>query len=321
MTMLERFPPIEPHQCGMLGVSDGHAIFYEVSGNPVGKPVVALHGGPGGGLSVNRRRLFDPAVYRIIQFDQRGCGRSTPHASELSTDLATNTTHHLIADMERLREHLNVERWQIWAGSWGVTLGVAYAERFPHRVFEMILVSITLTRRADMRWFAHETGRFFPQEWERLRTAVHEAERHDLLAAYDRLLNHQPDPAVREKAAADWTAWEDAILSLEEGYVVPHPQWEDRRYRMAFARLVTHYFHHAAWLAEDELLGNAHKLTGIPAVLVHGRLDLAGPADVAWQLAKAWPGADLHFVKAGHRGDDETMQIMLAAAQRFGNQP
>lgn len=315
--MPDRHPPIEPYETGMLAVGDGHEIFWEASGNPEGKAVVALHGGPGGGLSPNRRRLFDPAVYRIIQLDQRGCGRSTPHAADLATDLGSNTTHHLIADLERLREHLGVERWQIWGGSWGVTLGVAYAERHPERVTEMILVSIALTRRADVRWFAHETGRYFPEEWERFRNGVPERERDDLVAAYDRLLNRQPDPAIRERAAADWIAWEDAILSLEEGYVVPNPRWADRSFRMAFARLVTHYFSHAAWLEEDELLGNAGRLAGIPAVLVHGRLDLSGPPDVAWQLARSWPGAELHWVRGGHTGDDEMMRLMLEAAERF----
>ena len=315
--MRDRYPAIEPYETGMLAVGDGQEIFWEVSGNSHGRAVVALHGGPGSGLSPNRRRLFDPSAYRIIQLDQRGCGRSTPHAGDPGTDLATNTTHHLIADLERLRDHLGVERWLIWGGSWGVTLGVAYAERFPERVTAMILVSITLTRRADVRWFGHATGRYFPEEWELFRNAVPEGDRDDLVAAYDRLLNGPNDPASRERAAADWTAWEDAILSLEDGYVVPNPKWADPGHRMAFARLVTHYFSHAAWLEEDELLRNAGRLAGIPAVLVHGRLDLSGPPDIAWQLARAWPGAELHFVNAGHTGNDEMMQHMLEAARRF----
>lgn len=311
------FPPIEPYASGMLEVGDGHSVYWEASGNPEGKPAVALHGGPGSGSSPGRRSWFDPDRYRLVQFDQRGCGRSTPHAGELATDLSTNTTHHLIADIERLREHLGIDRWLVWGASWGVTLALAYAERFPARVTEMVLLSITMTRHADVHWLAHETGRFFPEQWARFRDGVPEAGRGDLVAAYDRLLNGTADPAVRIQASVDWTAWEDAILSLEEGYEVPHPRWADAPYRIAFARLVTHYFSHAAWLEEDELLRNAYKLAGIPAVLLHGRLDLSGPPDVAWQLARAWPGSELHFIPGGHTGDAEMDRRLLEALDRF----
>ena len=314
----EPYPPIEPFATGMLDVGDGQSIYWEASGNPDGKPALALHGGPGSGSSPGRRRWFDPARYRLIQLDQRGCGRSTPHAGDLATDLGANTTHHLIADIERLREHLAIERWLVWGGSWGVTLGLAYAERFPERVTEMILLSITLTRASDVHWLGHEVGRYFPDAWARFRAGVPEPERDgDLVAAYDRLLNADHDPDVRRRAAGDWVAWEDAILSLEDGYVVPNPRWADERYRIAFARLVTHYFAHAAWLADDELLGNAERLAGIPGVLVHGRLDLAGPPDVAWQLAGAWPEAELHLVAGGHTGDAEMDRLLLEATERF----
>ena len=186
----------------MLDVGDGQSIYWEASGNPDGKPAIALHGGPGSGSSPGRRSWFDPERYRLVQLDQRGCGRSTPHAGDLATDLSTNTTHHLIADIERLREHLGIERWLVWGASWGVTLALAYAERFPERVTEMILLSITMTRRADVHWLAHETGRFFPEQWARFRDAVPEADRGDLVAAYDRLLNGTADPAVRIQAVA-----------------------------------------------------------------------------------------------------------------------
>ena len=258
-------PPIEPYETGMLDVGDGQSIYWEASGNPGGKPAVALHGGPGGGSSPGWRRRFDPDRYRLIQLDQRGCGRSTPHAGDLSTDLLTNTTHHLISDLERLRQHLGIDRWLVWGGSWGVTLGLAYAERFPERVSEMVLLSITMTRPSDVRWLSRDVGRYFPEEWARFRTGVPEANRDgDLVVAYDRLLNGQLDPAVRLQAARDWVAWEDAILSLEEGYVVPNPRWADERYMVAFARLVTHYFSHAAWLGENELLHNAPPADGHP---------------------------------------------------------
>jgi proline iminopeptidase len=317
--VVEPYPPIEPDATGMLDVGEGHSIYWETSGNPDGKPAIALHGGPGSGLTAGRRRWFDPERYRLVQLDQRGCGRSTPSAGDWATDLATNTTHHLIADLERLREHLGVDRWLVWGASWGATLALAYAERFPERVTEMVLLSITMTRASDVRWFARETGRFFPAESERFRSGVPEPERDgDLVAAYDRLLNGAAVPAERRlQAARDWVAWEDAVLSLEEGYVSPHPRWADERFMIGFARLVTHYFSNAAWLEEDELLRNAARLAGIPGVLLHGRLDLSGPPDVAWQLANAWPGSELHFIAGGHTGDEEMDRRILEATDRF----
>ncbi len=315
---VEPYPPIEPFETGLLDVGDGQRIYWEASGNPRGKPAVALHGGPGSGSRPGRRRWFDPARYRLVQFDQRGCGNSTPHAGDLGTDLSANTTHHLIRDIELLREHLDIERWLVWGGSWGVTLGLAYAERFPERVTEMVLVAITMTRSSDVEWLTRTVGRYFPEEWQRFRQGVPESKRDgNLAAAYDRLLNGHPDPAVRLQAARDWVAWEDATLSLEEGYVTPNPRYQDERFRVAFARLVTHYFSHAGWLEEDELLRSAHRLADIPAVLLHGRLDLAGPADVAWQLARAWPAAELHFVPGGHTGDAEMDRLLLEATDRF----
>ena len=312
------YPPIEPYETGMLDVGDGQSIYWECSGNPEGKPAVVLHGGPGGASTPGRRRRFDPARYQIVQFDQRGCGRSTPHAGDLSTDLSTNTTHHLIADLERLREHLGIERWLVWGASWGVTLALAYAERYPARVTEMILLSITMTRRADVQWLGRDVGRFFPEEWGRFRAGVPASERDgDPVAAYDRLINGNADPAVRLQAVRDWVAWEDALLSLEDDIAWAHERWADERYMVAFARLVTHYFSHAAWLDEDELLRHASRLAGIPAVLVHGRLDLAGPPDVAWQLAGAWPAAELHFIAGGHTGDAEMDRHELEATDRF----
>lgn len=284
------YPPIDPYDTGMLDVGGGQSVYWEVSGSSSGKPALVLHGGPGSGSSPDRRRWFDPARYRIVQFDQRGCGRSTPHAGDATTSLSDNTTHHLLADIERLREHLGIARWLVAGWSWGVTLGLAYAERHPEHVSEMLLGSITLTRRADVRWFATEAGRFVPERWTAFKAAIPAEDRDgDLVAAYDRLLNGPSDPAVRLKAARDWVAWEDAVLSPDAGYVVPNPRYLDDRFTVGFARLVSHYFSHAAWLEEDELLGNASRLVGIPAVLIHGRFDIAGPPDVAWQLARAWP--------------------------------
>jgi proline iminopeptidase len=314
--MVDRFPEIEPYESGMLDVGDGHRLYWEASGNPNGKPAVALHGGPGAGLSPGRRRSFDPALYRLVQFDQRGCGRSTPSAADWSTDLATNTTHDCIADIERLREHLGVDRWLVWGGSWGVTLGLAYAQRHPDRVTEMVLVSVTMTRAEDVHWLYHEAGRFFPDEWERFSAGGRDAR--DLVAAYDDLLNGDHDIGVRMQAARDWCAWEDAVVSLEDGWT-PYPPFEEPDFRATFARLCAHYFSHAAWLEGGELLRNARRLAGIPGVLIHGRLDIGGPPDVPWLLHRAWPGSELHLVRSGHTGGDDMTDQMMQALNRFAH--
>jgi proline iminopeptidase len=314
----EPYSEIQPYETGMLDVGDGQTIYWETSGNPDGKPAITLHGGPGSGSRPDRRRDFDPSVYRVVQFDQRGCGRSTPHASDLTVDLSTNTPQHLIADIERLRRHLGVERWLVSGASWGVTLGIAYAERHPEHVTEMVLASSTMTRPADVDWFAHGAARFFPEQWAHFRAGVPEPERDgDLVAAYDRLLNSHPDRAVREQAAHDWTDWEDALVSLEEGQRVPNPRWQEPGYRMAFTRLVTHYFHNAGFLEVGELLRHAGRLAGIPAVLVHGRLDIQAPPETAWLLAQAWPDAQLHLVGAGHTGGAEMRSLIIDATDRF----
>jgi proline iminopeptidase len=312
------YPEIEPYESGMLDVGDGQRIYWEICGDPNGKPAVVLHGGPGSGCTPGLRRYFDPAAYRIVLFDQRGAGRSTPHASDPAVDLSTNTTHHLIADIELLREHLGVERWLVWGGSWGATLALAYAERHPERVSEIVLASVTMTRPADIHWLYHGVGRFLPEEWARFRDGVPRVERDgDLVGAYYRLLNDE-DARVREVAARDWCDWEEAAVSLEPGYQ-PNPRYDDPRFRMAFARIVTHYFHHQAWLDDGILLREANRLAGIPGVLVHGRLDLGSPALTAWQLAQVWPDAELHLVSTGHTGGDEMTSRLIAATDRFAS--
>jgi proline iminopeptidase len=308
------YPAIEPYDQGMLDVGDGQRIYWEASGNPAGKPALGLHGGPGSGSTPGRRRAFDPAAYSFVQFDQRGCGRSTPSLADVTMGLEANTTQHLIADIEWLREHLGISRWLVWGGSWGVTLGLAYAQRFPERVSEMVLVSVTMCRRSDVHWLYHEAGRFFPAEWERFRAGAGFAD--DLVAAYDHLLNAHPDPAVREQAARDWCDWEDSVVSLEEGWQ-PSERFADPGFRMIFARLCAHYFSHAAWLRDGELLAGAARLAGVPGVLIHGRLDLGGPPDVPWLLHRAWPGSELHLVRTGHQGGGEMTDAMLGALDRF----
>ncbi len=315
--MTARYPVTEPYARGMLDVGDGNQIYWETVGNPAGKPAVVLHGGPGSGCAPWWGRFFDPAAYQVVLFDQRGCGRSTPHASDPTTDLSVNTTAHLIADIERLRAHLGVDRWLVFGGSWGSALGQAYAVTHPERVSELVLFSVVEGSRREVVWITRDMGRVFPEEWARFRDAVPEADRDgDLAAAYARLLAH-PDPAVREKAAIDWCAWEDTHVATA-GPRRHDPRYDDPVFRMAFARLVTHYWRHACWM--DGLMpAAAGRLAGIPGVLVHGRRDISSPADAPWRLARAWPDAELVLIDdAGHgaRHPDIT-SALVAATDRF----
>ncbi|MCE6997573.1 prolyl aminopeptidase [Saccharothrix sp. S26] len=310
------YPVIEPYEHGMLDVGDGNLVYWETCGNPEGKPVVCLHGGPGTGCSPGMARQFDPEAYRIVLLDQRGSGRSRPHASEYATDLSVNTTAHLVADIERVREHLGIERWMVFGGSWGSTLGLRYAQSFPRRVTEVVLVAVTTSRYAEIDWLYRGLGMFFPEQWSRFREGAGEGAT-DLVAAYDVLLN-DPDPAVREKAATDWMAWESSIVSLDPDHE-PGPRMSDPAWRMAFARLCAHYFRHRAWLADGEVMRDVERLHGIPAILVHGRWDMQGPLGTAWELARAWPDAELVVVpKASHAVSDPGMaEAVLAATDRF----
>jgi proline iminopeptidase len=312
------YPAIEPYDHGMLGVGDGNFVYWETCGNPSGKPAVVLHGGPGSGCTPGWRRYFDPAGYRVVLFDQRGCGRSTPLASDPAADLSANTTHHLLADLERLRELLGIDRWLLFGGSWGSTLGLSYAETHPERVSEIVLFSIGTTTHREVEWVTRDIGRLFPAQWDRFRDGVPAADRDgSLVDAYSRLLA-DPDPAVREKAAKDWCDWEDTHVAVRADHE-PDPRYRDPAFRMLFARLVTHYWRHAAWLEDGILLREAGKLIGIPGVLVHGRLDVSGPPDIAWQLAQVWRDAELILVDdAGHgTGYPGMADTLLAALDRF----
>ncbi|MER5307094.1 prolyl aminopeptidase [Streptomyces sp. NPDC002773] len=310
------YPAPAPYDQGLLDVGDGNRVHWEVSGSPAGRPALVVHGGPGSGSSPHSRRYFDPEAYRLVLFDQRGCGRSTPHASGPAADLAVNTTAHLVADMERLREHLGIDRWLLYGGSWGSTLILAYAQAHPERVSAIVLNGVTTTRRSEIRWLYEGVARFFPEAHERFRAGTGGADRaDDLVAAYAALMNH-PDPAVRRKAAADWCAWEDAVLSLE-GMGTPYTDRVDDT-RLGFVRICSHYFAHGAWLEEGALIRDAHRLAGIPGVLVHGRADLAGPLGTAWELAKTWPDAELRIVEgAGHLGGEQTRRHLLDAIDGF----
>jgi proline iminopeptidase len=303
--MPERHPPIEPYDQGMLDTGDGNHVYWEVCGNPEGKPAVAVHGGPGSGNSTGVRRNFDPERYRIVVFDQRNCGRSRPHASDPDVDMSLNTTDHLIADMERLREHLGIEKWLMYGGSWGSTLILAYAERYPERVSEIVIASVTVTRRVDTDWLYRGVGQYFPEAWDRFRKALPKEDQDgDLVEAYRKLMEN-PDPAVRSKAAVDWLAWEDAVISMESNG--SPGAYSDRvpDAQLAFVRICSHYFANGAFLEEGALFRDAGRLAGIPGVLIHGRHDLGGPVGVAWELAQLWPDARLVVIEdSGHTGSD-----------------
>ncbi|MGV9810287.1 prolyl aminopeptidase [Micromonospora chersina] len=307
------YPPIEPYAQGQLDVGDGQRIHWETSGNPDGRAALVVHGGPGSGAGPSWRQLFDPAAYRIILFDQRGCGRSTPPASDPATDLSVNTTAHLLADMELLRAHLGVDRWLLCGASWGSSLSLAYAQRHPERVTALVLFSVVANTRREIDWVTRDMGRIFPQEWARFRDGVPPAERDgDLSAAYARLVN-DPDPQVRDQAARDWCAWEDVHVSLAGGFKAS-PRYADPVFRAGFTRVVTHYFSNLGFLPDGQLLRDAGRLAGIPGVLVQGRLDVSGPPDIAWQLTQAWPDARLEIVESGGHGSGHGVGERVVAA-------
>ncbi|MET3182308.1 UNVERIFIED_ORG: proline iminopeptidase [Variovorax guangxiensis] len=289
------YPPIEPYESGMLDVGDGHQIYYERCGTPGAKPAVFLHGGPGGGISPEHRRLFDPALYDLTLFDQRGCGRSQPHAG-----LEANTTWHLVADIERLRERAGVDKWLVFGGSWGSTLALAYAQKHPERVSELVLRGIYTVTRSELQWYYQfGVSEMFPDKWEKFQAPIPEAERGDMIAAYRKRLTGD-DPVTRIEAARAWSVWEAETITLLPSPAIAEAHAEDH-FALAFARLENHYFVHDAWLEEGQLLRDAHRLHGIPGVIVHGRYDMPCPARYAWALHKAWPEAEFHLIEgAGH---------------------
>lgn len=323
------YPPIEPYETGMLDSGDGNLIYWETCGNPDGVPALIVHGGPGSGCTTGMRSSFDPERYRTILFDQRNCGRSTPHASDPAADMSRNTTGHLIRDMEHLRERLGVQKWLLRGMSWGVTLSLAYAERHPGRASGMILVSVTTTRRSELDWLYRGAGRIFPEAWARFRDAAGagagqyrlptdtEPPIEGLLMAYARLMEN-PDPAVRARAAAEWVAWEDAVISMEHNGTPGLYSGRRDAARLAFVRICAHYFGHGAFLPEDALIRDAARLAGIPGVLVQGRGDLGGPVVTAWELARAWPGSELIVIDdSGHTGSAAMRDALDSAADRL----
>jgi proline iminopeptidase len=309
-----RYPEIEPYARGSLDVGDGNAIYWEACGTPSGKPAVVLHGGPGSGVGPGWRRYFDPDAYRVVLFDQRGCGRSTPLASEPTTDLSVNTTGHLLGDIERLREHLGIERWLVFGASWGCVLSLAYAERNPDRVTALVLFALATGRRAETELLTRGVGRLFPEAWARFVGVLPVPDRvGDLAAGYARLLA-SPDAAVRQRAADAWCDWEDAMA----GDAPPRFADDPPEYRLTFARLVTHYWSHGAWLEPDQLLRDADRLAGIPTVLVQGSLDLGNIAGTPWLLHAAIPGSELVMVDdAGHDQSDPMSAALVRVTDRL----
>ncbi|WP_265523372.1 prolyl aminopeptidase [Oerskovia flava] len=310
------YPVSPPHAAGLLEVGDGHEVYWETRGAPAGVPAVVLHGGPGSGCTPGSARLFDPERYRVVLLDQRGCGRSRPLANEPDADLSTNTTAHLVADLERLREHLGIDRWVVLGVSWGTTLALAYARSHPARTSGLVLGAVTTTTRREVEWITRDMGRLFPEEWDRFVAELPPAERGgDLAGAYHRLLM-DPDPDVQERAARAWCRWEDVHVSLVTGFR-PTPRYDDRAFRLLFARLVTHYWSHAAFLPDGALLAGASRLADVPGFLVHGRQDVSGPADVPWRLHRAWPGSELVVLEDAGHGGQGFPEAMIAATDRL----
>jgi proline iminopeptidase len=308
------YPEIEPYRTGRLSVSDLHELYFEESGNPAGKPVVFLHGGPGGGTDGKQRRFFNPEKYRIVLFDQRGCGKSTPYAS-----LEANTTWDLVADIEKLREHLGIAKWQVFGGSWGSTLALAYAETHPERVTELVLRGIFLLRKKEIDWF-YQSGAsiIYPDAWEPYLAHIPEEERGDLVTAYNRRLTSD-DPAVRLAAAKVWSGWEGATSKLiPDASFTGH--YEEDEFALAFARIESHYFINRGFFeVDDQLLRDAGRIRHIPGAIVQGRYDVVCPIDSAWALHRAWPEADLIITPdAGHSAfEPANSRALVAATDRF----
>jgi len=318
---MSRYPEIEPYDHGMLDVGDGNRVYWETSGNPRGRPALVLHGGPGSSAGPNLRRYFDPAAYRIVLLYQRGAGRSTPPASDPATDMRVNTTAHLLADLERLRAHLGIERWLVWGVSWGSVLGLRYAQTHPGVVSELVLTGVATGSHAEVDLLTRGLGNIFPEAHERFLAALPAGERDgNLAAAYNRLLE-SPDPEVRERAAKAWTDWETATIPAPPGSVA---RFQDPVFRRGFARTVTHYWGNDHFLGDggagdaEVVLRDAHLLEGVPGTLVQGSLDFGNLLGIVWRLHHAWPGSELTIVdEAGHDAGQAGDDALVAATDRY----
>ena len=315
MNLRTYYPPIEPFKTGVLDTGEGHQIYWELCGNPQGRPAVFLHGGPGSGCSPDHRRLFDPQRYCVLLFDQRGCGRSTPHAS-----LENNTTWHLVADIERLRTLLGVERWLVFGGSWGSTLALAYAQKHTAQVSALILRGIFTLRREELLWFYQEGASWlFPDLWEGFLAPIPEAERSDLIGAYRKRLTGA-DPVAQLTCARAWSVWEGQTIRLLPDVSNAEKHAEDA-FSLAFARIENHYFVHKGWMDEGQLIRDAAKLAEVPGVIVQGRYDVCTPVRTAWDLHRAWPQADFQLVPdAGHAYNEPgILSRLIEATDRFAS--
>jgi proline iminopeptidase len=312
------YPPIEPYRHGMLDTGDGHQVYWELVGNPQGKPAVFLHGGPGSGCSPVHRQLFDPLRYKVLLFDQRGCGRSRPHAS-----LENNTTWHLVEDMEKLRTTvMQTEAWLVFGGSWGSTLALAYAETHTQRTSELILRGIFTVRRSEVQWYYQEgASMLFPDLHEKYLEVIPEDERHDVITAFRKRLTGD-DRAEQIRAAKAWSRWEDSTITM-----LPSPRHQashsSDQAALAFARIENHYFVHDGFMEEGQLIRDAYKLKDIPGVIIQGRYDVCTPARTAWDLHKAWPQAKLYIVPdAGHAFDEPgILTLLVQATNDFAAKP
>ena len=288
-------------------------MYWEASGNPEGKPALYLHGGPGSGCQTGYRQHFDPEQYLIVSFDQRGCGRSRPLVTDPDYDLGSNTTQALLADIEQLREHLGVHRWLLTGMSWGTTLALAYAQAYPQRVSEIVLAAITNTSRAEVTWISETIGCIFPEAWSEFERTANRRAGESLIDAYYRLIRH-PDRKTREQAAEAWCKWEDVLVSLDP-QARPRVRFADPDFRMNFATLVIHYFANAAFLKGQEILNNMERIAHLPGVLIHGRLDVSGPLQTAWQLHQRWSASRLIVVETeGHGGATMANEFTKAIA-------
>jgi proline iminopeptidase len=305
----------EPHDSGYIEVEDNHQVYWECHGNPNGRPAVYFHGGPGGGFSRRIPHRSNRQAYRVLLFDQRGCGRSRPLANGAAADLRANTTHHLIADVELLREHLGIDQWTLLGLSWGTTLGLAYAQVHPKRVTSAVFGLVTTTSRRNVAWITEGVGRIFPREWARFAAVVPDHLRdRPLVDAYAELLFDR-DPQVQAHAAKEWCTWEDAHVSLAPSHK-PKTRYQDPAFRLLFARLVTHYWRNAAFLEPDQLLRDTAILNGIPGVLIHGRFDVSGPLETAWLLSQHWTTSRLRIIDdAGHGGGGFGAAVTAALAE------
>jgi proline iminopeptidase len=309
------YPITGPFASGLLDVGDGQQLYWEEYGNPDEKPALFLHGGPGGGINPGQRRLFDPQRYRVVAFDQRGCGRSTPHASAPGADLSRNTTWHLVADIERLRQARGIDAWLVCGGSWGSALALAYAETHPERTTALVLRGIFTLRRSELDFYYNGgAGQFFPDRYESFVAPLGGAGfTGDAIAAYHDLL-FDADPAVHGPAGVAWSSWEAATITLEPDEKLI-ASFSEPAYALAFARIENHYFVHQGWFEENQLIARADRLRDIPGVIVQGRYDLATPAKTAWDLHRAWPEADLRLMPvAGHAYSEPQIFGELVAA-------